>query len=155
MSTTTCKFCGKRKEKDNMLKDKSNYFCNESCLVAYKKQVADRLALTNYIQSLYGYFPTRVTKQMEDFKKQGMTYKGQELSLRYWYETLEKEFDTEQGVGIIPYIYEDAKQFFLDKQRVARCARDMREDKIVYKGKGKNIALEKYKMRKDAENELL
>lgn len=146
MSTTTCKFCGKRREKDNMQRYNNNYFCDEACVSAFKQQSADRLALTNYIQSLYGHFPTRVTKQMEEYKKQGMTYKGQELSLRYWYDTLEKEFNEEQGIGIIPYIYDDAKQFFLDRQRVARCMDDMQEDNVICVSEAKNVALMRYKM---------
>ncbi len=151
MSTTTCKLCGKRREKDNMQRYNNYYFCDETCIAAFKKQSADRIALTDYIQYLYGTFPTKVTRQMEDYKKQGMTYKGQELSLRYWYDTLEHEFNAEQGIGIIPYIYDEAKQFFMDKQRVARCANDMQEDKVVYvTGRG-DIRLKTYRLRKDKE----
>lgn len=144
----TCKYCNVKCDKDDMVKHNRQYFCSDTCLLAYKKQVADRKDLTDYITRLYGKFPIKVVKQMEDFKKQGMTYKGQELSLRYWYETLEKEFDDDQGIGIIPYIYEDAKQFFLDKQRVARCAGDVQEDMVVWAGANKNMALEKYKIRR-------
>ncbi len=151
MGTTTCKLCGKRRDKDNMQRYNNYYFCDEACIAAFKKQSADRLALTDYIQYLYGTFPTKVTKQMEEYKKQGMTYKGQELSLRYWYDTLEHEFNAEQGIGIIPYIYDDAKRFFMDKQRIARCANDMQEDKVVYvTGRG-DIRLKIYRLRKDKE----
>ncbi len=155
MSTTTCKLCGKRRDKDNMQRYNNHYFCDEACIAAFKKQSADRIALTDYIQYLYGTFPTKVTKQMEEYKKQGMTYKGQELSLRYWYDTLEHEFNAEQGIGIIPYIYDDAKRFFLDKQRVARCANDMQEDKVVRVGKNKNVALMKYKLRRSKDEQVL
>ncbi len=145
----TCKYCNRKREKDTMQRYNSNYFCDETCVSAFKKQSADRLALTDYIQYLYGTFPTKVTKQMEEYKKQGMTYKGQELSLRYWYETLEHKFDEGQGIGIIPYIYDDAKRFFLDRQRVARHAQDMQEDKVVCVGKSGNMALIKYRLRRN------
>lgn len=145
----TCKYCNTKCNKDDMVKYNRQYFCSDTCLLAYKKQVADRKDLTDYITKLYGKFPIKVVKQMEDFKKQGMTYKGQELSLRYWYDTLEKEFNEEQGIGIIPYIYDDAKQFFLDRQRVARYASKIQKDKVVYAGKNKNMALMKYKMWRD------
>lgn len=149
MTLQACKYCNTKRNKDDMIKHNRQYFCNDTCLLAYKKQVADRKDLMGYLTELYGKFPVKVVKQIEDFKKQGMTYKGQELSLRYWYDTLEKEFNEEMGMGIIPYIYEDAKQFFMDKQRIAKCANNIQEDKIVHSGKSKNVALEKYKLRRN------
>lgn len=151
MATTACKYCGKRKDKEQMHKQGANYFCGDQCLDAYKRQTADRRALTDYIQELYGEFPRSVTKQMEDFKAQGMTYKGQELSLRYWYETLGHELDTSKGIGIVPFCYDAAKKHFLDRQRVARLAKDMQDDKVVYVRAGKNdMALRAYKLRRKA-----
>lgn len=150
MATTACKYCGKRKNKETMLRQSANYFCSDQCLEAYKRQTADRRALTDYIQELYGEFPRSVTKQMEDFKAQGMTYKGQELSLRYWYDTLGHELDASKGIGIIPFCYDAAKRHFLDRQRVARLAQDRKDDEVVYvQGNRNDMARKAYLLRRD------
>lgn len=42
------------------------------------------------------------------------TYQGMMLSMKYWYEVKKNSIDKSRGaIGIIPYIYNDARKYFL------------------------------------------
>lgn len=58
--------------------------------------------------------PVRVNKQINDYKKEyNFTYSGMFKALTWWFDiqnhTIEK---ANGGIGILPYIYNDAKTYF-------------------------------------------
>lgn len=60
-----------------------------------------------------------VLKQIKDYKEQyGYTYKGMELALRYFYDTEGNSVKDDTGVGIIIYVYDRAKNFYIRKIEV-------------------------------------
>ena len=91
-------------------------------------------------------------KQIKDFairKQKPLTYKGMELSLRYWVDTLGNPFDGDTGIGSVEYVYDDAEQFWRDKQRIVKAAKNIKEDGIIMQKNGyNNIEVLKYKLRK-------
>lgn len=51
------------------------------------------------------------------FFNQGMTYKGMYCTLIYFYDIRKNNIKkSNEGIGIIPYVYEEAKKYFEDKK---------------------------------------
>lgn len=79
----------------------------------------DRDALWFYIINLFGVVNEEqpVSKwnivQMQKFKSQGMPYKGQLLTLKYFYEIKRNSIKKSNGsIGIIPFVYAEAKNYY-------------------------------------------
>ena len=52
-------------------------------------------------------------KLIEKYKDEYQyTYTGMLRSLQYWYEVKKMPFDKKKGVGIIPYIYQEAYNYY-------------------------------------------
>lgn len=92
---------------------------NEENLKIISQQNDDRDALWYYIYRLFG--PSNDTKpvsdwnitQMSKFKNQGYTYKGQLLTLKYFFEIKKSDLKKANGsIGIIPFVYSDAQKYY-------------------------------------------
>lgn len=84
-----------------------------------KQQNDDRDALWYYIYRLFGQATEEKPvsdwniTQMMKFKKQGMPYRGQLLTLKYFYEVKKNSIKKANGsIGIIPFVYDEAKQYY-------------------------------------------
>lgn len=84
-----------------------------------EQQNDDRDALWYYIYRLFG--PTSEDKpvsdwnitQMMKFKSQGMPYRGQLLTLKYFYEVKKNSTKKSNGsIGIIPFVYSEAANYY-------------------------------------------
>jgi len=119
-----CPTCGNFNDKENTKKYKKRYYCPD----CYEDKIRTVEAnsdgwegLYEYIVELYGKKPTPVMfKQLSKYRKEpyNFTNEGMRLSLKYFYETMENFVDTTTSLGIIPYVYEDAKQNFLDNREI-------------------------------------
>ena len=175
MQTIKCRFCGTSVDKASTYQDKDRrgyYFCNEEHFIEYSNKLAKksinptlsqenrvkdaRGELIDYIYLLYNKkIPAFVFKQIKDFTTRAnrpLTYKGIELSLRYWIETLGNPFDGDTGIGIVEYVYDDAERFWRDKQRIAKAAENMQEDEVVYCVGARHMGLRQYLLRKGDRN---
>lgn len=94
-------------------------YLTEENLELKKNQNDDRDALWYYIFRLFG--PVNADKpvsdwnvtQMQKFKNQGMPYKGQLLTLKYFYEVKRNPIDKANGsIGIIPFVYTEARMYY-------------------------------------------
>ena len=107
-------------DKDKATKISGRWVC-EKCLEIRKGKQDERQVLYDYIAKLFNIeYPTIwMKKQVKDFKEDyNYTYKGMELTLRYWTETLGNSMHEAKGIGIVPYIYDEAKEFFIAKMDV-------------------------------------
>lgn len=94
-------------------------YLNEENLQLQKNTNEDRDALWYYIFRLFGQNSEdkpvsdwNVT-QMQKFKAMGMPYRGQLLTLKYFYEVQKHDLKKANGsIGIIPYVYGDAKNYY-------------------------------------------
>lgn len=83
----------------------------------------ERKKLTDYIQYLGGdnidwvYTMSRV----KQFTKQGMTYAGMRYALWYQVNIQQTSYG---GIELIPYLYDKAKQYWADMQRVKQSIAD-------------------------------
>jgi predicted transcriptional regulator len=101
-------------------------YLNEENLELKKNVNDDRDALWYYIYRLFG--PSSEDKpvsdwnitQMQKFKSQGMPYKGQLLTLKYFYEEKKNSIEKSNGsIGIIPHVYTDARLYWESKAKKA------------------------------------
>lgn len=79
-----------------------------------KQQALNDLEL--YVQDLLqdDYNPARVRKQINEYhQKYGYSYEGMKKTLVYWYEIKgQSKEKANGGIGIIPFIFNDAKNYF-------------------------------------------
>lgn len=119
-------------DKDKAKKISGRWVC-EGCQAARVQETEDRHELYGLVAELFFMkHPTgMMMKQIKDFKEDlEYTYKGMTLSLIYWTETLGNSMANAKGVGIIPYIYEDAKQFYIEKMRIKRAVDSIEGDEL-------------------------
>ena len=118
----TCVYCKQKFDRDK------EYFTQISNMRYAHKKCADKMhvekskaekdydALIDYVEKLLGehYVAARVTKQIKDFREAyNYTYSGMLGTLVYWFEIKKAPIDKANGgIGIIPYIYEEAKQYY-------------------------------------------
>lgn len=115
-----CKFCGETfiRELTDYVVINSKRFAHKAC---YDKAVAEmteeqrcEFQLTNYIKSIFKIdaIPQSVHFQLQNFRNKGYTNKGMLKALQYWFDVKHNKPTSNITVGIIPYIYEDAHNYF-------------------------------------------
>lgn len=105
----------------------------------------DRDALWYYIIRLFGpeNDSTPVSAwnltQMQKFKKQGMPYRGQLLTLKYFYEVKGNSIKrSNRSIGIIPWVYEESRLYYkkiaLKQQEISeQIQKQLEQDRIEIK----------------------
>lgn len=116
-----CPECGTFNDKENAIYHNSKYYC-KICYDNKMRESQDYKDLIAYICELYEIdAPTGwMLKQIKDFKEQfHYTYRGMKTTLNFFYE-IQEGHDTadSMGIGIIPFVYDDAKKFYVDKKAV-------------------------------------
>ena len=94
-------------------------YLSEDNLQLKQIECDDRDALWFYIFRLFGKYSDdkpvsdwNIT-QMQKFRKQGMPYRGQLLTLKWFYEVKKNSKDKSNGsIGIIPFVYDDARHYY-------------------------------------------
>ncbi len=113
-----CPACGKPNEKETVVNYKKNgrYYCKECYEALLKKKEegkSDYNKLYDYILELYKKPPTKqMLKQIKDYIRDDMTYYGVMMSLKYFHEYMENPIDDTKGIGIVPYVYDEAEGYF-------------------------------------------
>lgn len=125
----TCRQCGKSIEREFAIElRKGWYVCSDACAEAWQaahapkpKQAAndDRKALLDDIKSLdpnanFTAIAARLKRMTTDYN---MSYSGMRYALWWSIEVMGMEY---KGIGIMPYIYNDAKVYWEWTQRMKR-----------------------------------
>ena len=120
-----CSICGKRFDRDTVQAVKSgarryaHYECfptGELVPLEKKEEDEDLVKLKEYITKLYGDKVNwaLVNKQIKKFKDENeYSYSGMQKSLIYFYEIKKNSIDHSKGIGIIPFVYQDAYNYYL------------------------------------------
>lgn len=121
-----CAYCENKVDKEEAhVYKKKNY--HEKCFQIWEQEKIDYENLKTYICELHRLdFPTGVMlKQIKNYKEENLyKYRGMELALRYFYETLDNKVRQGDGIGIIPYVYEDAKLHYIKQQNIKKSIQD-------------------------------
>ena len=111
-----CKQIFNKKEEEYIQISNSKYAHLACSELEAKREKTDAEKLDDYIMKLfnYDYVPPRAKKQINQFiKEYNYTYSGMLKALVYFYEI--KGGDREaahDGIGIIPFIYQDAYNYY-------------------------------------------
>lgn len=79
------------------------------------------------------YVHAKIRRQINDMiAKYGYSYSGILGTLRYWFEIKRNPVDAAKGgIGIVPYVYEDAKRYFQNLFQAQERNRDTELDSAV------------------------
>lgn len=83
-----------------------------------------RKELIDYIDKLYGRHRLNpmLFKQIKQLREDGYTYEGMQLTLWYFHEVLGNSIRDDSGIGIIPYVYEKTKKWYVQMiEATERC----------------------------------
>lgn len=90
--------------------------CYEKAQSNKTQEEKDYEALANYIKRIFGYstIPSKISRQITDYKRQyDFTYSGMLKALIWWFDVKKNTIEgTNGGIGILPYIYNDAKTYY-------------------------------------------
>lgn len=115
----TCFTCKTKIPKEQAVYRYKKYYC-EKCLSQAVQESQDYKDLIDYICQLYNISaPTpMILSQIKNYKdNMGYTYKGMKTTLDYFYVLKDNVLDDRtHGVGIIPFVYDEAKQFYIERR---------------------------------------
>lgn len=127
MALVKCQICEEKSEKETMVvkiigqKTKVNKYYHATCLENKELHEKERQILFDYICKLYevdvpnGY----VMKQMKDYHtKYNYRYAGMKMALEYFYDIKLNPLPDFQTIGILPYIYDEAKDYYTEQRRI-------------------------------------
>lgn len=120
-----CKEDLDRNSEPFVIKSSKNY--HEKCFNMFAVRKTHREELIEYITHLYGenISIALINKQIKDFQDQyNYTLKGMELALRYFHDIEGNQADA-KGIGIIPFIYNDAKNYHIKMNKITKAAISM------------------------------
>ena len=129
-----CRLCGvqidKNKEIENVdwIMPSKKWYYHKNCYVTWKENPAsdDDWVLMIYdflardLKVKYNYHMCQA--QIENFwKKKNINPKGIYFCLKYFYEIKGNSWDKGNGgIGIVPYIYDEAKSYWIEQERKKR-----------------------------------
>lgn len=140
-----CPSCEMLNDKEIAVLYQNRYYC-KTCF-EQKQQIKDHYKdLLDYICKLYNLQVPNgwILKQIKEYKEQfNYSYLGMKTTLHYFFEIQGNEIKDDQGVGIIPFVYEEAKQFYIDKKSIKenseKCdIKELQEKNCVIKVNPKN-----------------
>ena len=111
--------------------------CYESQDAEELKKQKDKHDFFEYIKTIYGsdYNYISISKQAENYIKQyNFTYRGMLKSLKWFYEVKNGNKESSNGrIGIIPYVYEDAKKYYYDLYLAQQRNKDINNYTLITK----------------------
>ncbi|ARC58807.1 hypothetical protein P5637_06965 [Bacillus paralicheniformis] len=144
-----CPYCETYLDKDDAIPYKKRYY-HQNCFNTWKMEAEHRKELIKYICELYKIdAPTgMMLKQIKEFQEEyKYKLKGIKLTLRYFHETLGNPVREGDGLGIVPFIYEEAKADYLQKKAIEESVEEAKKHKqkesivIIKKQNRKNIKI--------------
>ena len=124
-----CRVCKRQinKKEDDWIMPSKNYYYHKKCYENWKK--AEPASDEEYKDLIYDFIKRDLKKdydywicetQREKFLKQKMTNKGILFALKYFYEVKHGDWEKGHGgIGIVPFIYNDACAYWAARERQA------------------------------------
>lgn len=152
-----CPICGKMNNKEDAVESNKRYYCHK-CLEDKQIEAEKYKALIADICNIFEIEAPTVlmTAQIKQMKeKYGYTYNGMRLALNYFFVLEKHSTEEANGIGIIPYIYQEMSDFYDAKKRIAKNANEMDIDNLLNNKrtitkKVKSSAIEKEKSYKES-----
>ncbi|PAD84931.1 hypothetical protein CHH57_02135 [Niallia circulans] len=120
-----CPYCENQVDKDISVAHSKRYYHKE-CYEEFSMQKQYRDELMNYIAEIYNIDPYTngtILKQIKEYQDEfKFKLKGIELALRYFYHTLNNPVKDTSTIGIVPFVYEEAKRHYITVMQAAETA---------------------------------
>jgi hypothetical protein len=113
-----CLYCKKslnRKDEDCVQVSNSRYAHKHCVELEAKRELTDSEKLDRYIMELFKveYVPPRIRKQINNYiDEYNFSFSGIQKALIYFHEVKHNPVDISKGIGIVPYIYRDAYNYY-------------------------------------------
>ncbi len=155
-----CRYCKKefdaQKPEENKLwiQPKPKFYYHYSCWQEIKKEEEKEFELYDYIKSKFGagYDYVKLRRQIEGYRdRYNYTYSGILKSLQWYYDIKKNPVKRIDTLGIIPYIYEDAKKYFYKIYLAQKANEDLKTIEI----KEETVKIKKPKYRYKAQKKLI
>ena len=153
-----CYYCKQKfnRDKEPFVQISARRYAHQKCAEEHENSISEEekelAKLYEYIKNLLGedYNAARVTKQIKDYQKNGMSYSGILKTLIYFYEVKKNNIDKANGsIGIIPFVYQDAYNYyynlFMAQQNIEQTGKEF---KYIEKEKTINIPKSKGVLKK-------
>lgn len=132
-----CPHCNTSLPRGEAVRHTNKRYYHKECYKVATKESRHYKELIEYICKIYNLEkPTgQIVKQIKMYKEDpelNYTYKGMELTLKYFYEILDNKPREGDGVGIIPRVYEKATEQYINKLEVTKSLQDLEEEKIIH-----------------------
>lgn len=135
MPKVKCKYCGTSIDKSTAYKLKDRqYFCNEDHAKQfcgsddfYKERLLERLC-SLYTAPNYLALKSQLDRYIKENKYK---YSGIEMTLDYYLNVLERDYNEEYGVGQFISYYQEAKEFFIKKNNIRKKLRAVSLDEPI------------------------
>lgn len=130
--------CGEKYEKEKLIHYKSKNYC-ENCYNKKLKNDEGRKILYEVIGNVYNIpYPTgQMLRQMKAFREErNYQYEDQAKALLYAKHILKKDMRSSYGLGLIPYVIDDAVKFYneqVEKSKAMEGKKVQHESKVVKK----------------------
>lgn len=134
----TCIYCKKKFDRDKypFVQVSPRRYAHKECSLTDDQKKAqnelDKIALDEYIMKLFNmsYVDARIRKQINQYVDDyNFTYSGIKKALIYFFEIKGNSIEKANGgIGIVPYVYQQAYQYYLALWQ----AQQKNEDKVIH-----------------------
>ncbi len=114
--------------------------CQDKFEESKSQETKDREALEQYIVSLYGSVLPLHRKQIKTLTEQGYSYSGILKTLIYFYEIKKNSKEKSVGIGIVPYVYNQAREYYYKLYQIEASAKKVTTNQL-------NISTRKVKIK--------
>lgn len=132
---STCKGCGKKLQPEEKYTHASKTYCKK-CYEKIERESIEYKQLIEFICNNYkldkptGY----ILKQIKEFKTEyEYSYAAMTYTLWYCKEVLNKSFIEKYGISLIKYYYNDAKNYYLQQEKLKEQINKLSDIKIKTK----------------------
>lgn len=130
-----CGYCNKNTRKSESIHHGSKYY-HDNCYKEFVKNRDDRAELIDYICQLYKIDKPSgmILNQIKEYHNNlNYKYKGMLLTLKYFYETLGNTVREDDGIGIIPYMYDKAMKQYLLVRNATNSVKNLKDELVKEK----------------------
>ena len=136
-------FCGEKYEKENLINYKSKNYCKE-CYEIKVKDDEGRKILIDTISAVFNipYPNGQMLRQMKMFREdRNYQYEDQAKAILYSVKILKKNMHPKYGLGLIPYVIDDAIKFYEERRKLSEQmkGKNFESDSKTFKMKPKKM----------------
>ena len=139
-----CLFCGEQfyREEVEFVQVKNRYAhkeCFDKAEASKSQEEKDLKELEEYIMKMFNetFVNARIRQQIKRMREQyNYSYSGILKSLIYFFEIRRNPIEKANGgIGIVPYVYEDARKYYYDLYMAQKRNEDKKVGELVSKGR--------------------